>query len=33
MIDKVWSKWNNLNKKAKIGIVIVAVAIIYWIAR
>ena len=31
MINKVWTKWNNLNKKAKIGIVIVAVAAIYWI--
>ena len=31
MIDKVWSKWNNLNKKAKIGIVIVAIVVIYLI--
>ena len=33
MINKVWSKWNNLNKKGKIGIgiIIVAVAAIYWI--
>jgi|TARA_A100001011_G_scaffold172575_1_gene181392 flagellar biosynthesis/type III secretory pathway M-ring protein FliF/YscJ len=31
MIDKVWSKWNNLNKKGKIGIGIVAVAAIYLI--
>ena len=33
MIDKVWSKWNNLNKKAKIGIVIVAVVVIYWFTK
>ena len=33
MIDKVWSKWNNLNKKAKIGIVIVAIVVIYWFTK
>ena len=33
MIDKVWNKWNNLNKKAKIGIVIVAIVVIYWFTK
>jgi len=33
MIDKVWSKWTGLNKKAKIGIVIVAIVVIYWFTK
>jgi len=33
MIDKVWSKWNGLNKKAKIAIIGIAVVAIWWITK
>ena len=33
MIDKVWSKWNGLNKKAKIAIIVIAVVAVAWVVK
>jgi len=33
MIDKVWSKWNGLNRNAKIAIIGIAVVAIWWITK
>jgi len=33
MIDKVWSKWTGLKKNVKIGIIIVAIVVIYWFIK
>ena len=33
MIDKVWGKWTGLKKNVKIGIIIVAIVVIYWFIK
>jgi len=33
MIDKVWSKWNGLNRNAKIAIIVIAIVAIGWMVK
>ena len=33
MINKVWSKWNGLNRNAKIAIIVIAIVAIGWMVK
>ena len=33
MINKVWNKWNGLNKNVKIAIIVVAIVAIGWLVK
>tara|TARA_R100001460_G_scaffold37560_1_gene71898 strand:+ start:394 stop:495 length:102 start_codon:yes stop_codon:yes gene_type:complete len=33
MINKVWSKWNVLNRNAKIAIIVIAVVAVAWVVK
>jgi|TARA_R100001463_G_scaffold84751_1_gene139478 hypothetical protein len=33
MLNKVWSKWNGLNRNIKIAAIVAAIVIVAWIIK